>query len=283
VIAIVGGFVAAGMWAASALCISRSTRMVPPISVLGWVLLIGAVISAPFALSEGVPAGFGGEHVGLIVLTAIGNTTGLLCAYSALRLGKIGVVAPITSAQGAAAAVIAVLAGERVAAGAGLALGFIVLGVVLSSMARSNEQATARREGVAVTFAVVAALFFGLGLFAMGRLSEDLPVSWIIFPSRTIGVLALSVPLLLTGRLRMTRQAAPLVVASSLLEVGGLVAYTLGARHGIAVAAILGSQFAAFATLAAFVLFRERLARVQLVGVAVIALGVAVLTGLQAA
>jgi drug/metabolite transporter (DMT)-like permease len=80
----------------------------------------------------------------------------------------------------------------------------------------------------------------------------------------------------------MTREAAPLVFASGILEVAGLVAFTIGARHGIAVAAVLGSQFAAIATVAAFFLFRERLARVQLAGVAVIAVGVAVLTALQA-
>jgi drug/metabolite transporter (DMT)-like permease len=95
-------------------------------------------------------------------------------------------------------------------------------------------------------------------------------------------VVLVTIPLAVTARLRMTRGAAPLVVASGLLEVGGLVAFTIGARHGIAVAAVLGSQFAAIAAVAAFVLFRERLARVQVVGVAVIAVGVAVLTALQA-
>jgi drug/metabolite transporter (DMT)-like permease len=80
----------------------------------------------------------------------------------------------------------------------------------------------------------------------------------------------------------MSRSAAPLVAASGLLEVGGVVAYTLGARDGIAVAAVLGSQFAAIAAVLAFFLFRERLSRVQIVGVSIIAVGVAVLTGLQA-
>lgn len=281
-IAIVGGLTAAAMWAASVLCISRSTRMLPPVAILGSVLLIGSVISAPFALAQGVPAGFGREQLVLIGLTAIGNTTGLLFAYSSLRFGRVGVVAPITSAQGAAAAVIAVLAGEQIATGAGVALGVIVLGVVLSSMTRSNELGSDRREGVAVALAIGAALFFGLGLFAMGRLSEDVPIAWIIFPSRTIAVLLVTIPLAVAGRMRMTREAAPLVVASGLLEIAGLVAFTLGARHGIAVAAVLGSQFAAIAAVAAFVLFRERLARVQIVGVAVIATGVAVLTALQA-
>ena len=80
----------------------------------------------------------------------------------------------------------------------------------------------------------------------------------------------------------MTREALPYVVASGFLEVAGLVAYTIGARHGIAIAAILGSQFAAFAAVAAYFVFRERLARVQVAGVAVTAVGVAVLTGVQA-
>lgn len=281
-IAIVGGLAAAAMWAASALCISRSARMLPPVAILGSVLLIGSLISAPFALARGVPAGLGREQIVLIGLTTIGNTTGLLFAYSSLRFGKVGIVAPITSAQGAAAAVIAVLAGEQIATGAGVALGVIVFGVVLSSMTRTNELGSDRREGLAVGLAIGAALFFGLGLFAMGRLSEDLPIAWIIFPSRTIAVLLVTIPLAIAGRMRMTREAAPLVVASGLLEIGGLVAFTMGARHGIAVAAVLGSQFAAIAAVAAFVLFRERLARVQVVGVAVIAVGVAVLTALQA-
>jgi drug/metabolite transporter (DMT)-like permease len=282
VIAILGGLVAAAMWAASALCISRSTRMIPPVAVLGWVLLIGSMISAPFALAQGVPAELGREQVVLLVVTAIGNTTGLLLVYSSLRFGKVGVVAPITSAQGAAAAVIAVAAGEQIATGAGVALGAIVVGVVLSSMSRTSEVGSDRREGLAIALSIGAALFFGLGLFAMGQLSEDIPIAWIIFPSRTIAVVFVTVPLAVTGRLRMTREAAPLVVASGLLEVAGLVAFTIGARDGIAVAAVLGSQFAAIATVAAFFLFRERLARVQIVGVAVIAVGVAVLTALQA-
>ena len=281
VIAILGGLTAAAMWAASSLCTSRSTRMLPPVVVLGWVLLAGAAISAPFALSSGVPDGLVGEHLGWLLVVTLGNTAGLLCAYSSLRFGKVGVVAPITSAQGAAAAVIAVLAGEQLAAGAGIALGAIVIGVAMSSIARGGEDEGDRREGLAVSFAIAAAAFFGIGLFAMGRLSEELPVAWVLFPTRLLGVIVLTVPLLVLGRLRMTRDARPLVIASGVLEVLGLVAYNVGAREGIAVAAVLSSQFAAIAAVAAYFLFRERLARVQIAGVVVIALGVAVLTALQ--
>ena len=54
------------------------------------------------------------------------------------------------------------------------------------------------------------------------------------------------------------------------------------ARHGIAVAAVLSSQFAALSGIAAYFLFRERLSRIQLAGVLTVIAGVAVLSALRA-
>jgi drug/metabolite transporter (DMT)-like permease len=62
----------------------------------------------------------------------------------------------------------------------------------------------------------------------------------------------------------------------------GFSAFALGARHGLAVAAVLASQFAGIAAIAAFVLFRERLTRLQLSGVSIVALGVAILSAVRA-
>jgi drug/metabolite transporter (DMT)-like permease len=64
--------------------------------------------------------------------------------------------------------------------------------------------------------------------------------------------------------------------------VAGLGSYALGAREGIAVAAVLASLFGALAAVLAAVLFGERLARVQVAGVGTIAAGVALLTALHA-
>jgi hypothetical protein len=88
--------------------------------------------------------------------------------------------------------------------------------------------------------------------------------------------------LIAARRLRITRAALPLVVASGLAELGGFTAYAVGARHGIAVAAVLASQFAALAVIAAFLLFAERLTRTQVAGVVAIAIGVAALSALRA-
>jgi drug/metabolite transporter (DMT)-like permease len=65
-------------------------------------------------------------------------------------------------------------------------------------------------------------------------------------------------------------------------EVLGFFSFTAGSRHGIAVTAVLASQFAALAALVGYRLFNERLSRVQLVGAVTVIAGVAVLSALQA-
>ena len=85
----------------------------------------------------------------------------------------------------------------------------------------------------------------------------------------------------LAGRLRMTRRAVPLVVVVGLGEVLGNASYVVGARESIAIAAVLASQFAAVAAVAAFFLFRERLSPRQSSGVVAIAVSVAILTAVR--
>ena len=62
----------------------------------------------------------------------------------------------------------------------------------------------------------------------------------------------------------------------------GFFSYTTGARHGIAIAAVLSSQFGAIASVAGYYLFGERLTRVQVAGVVTLVAGVAVLSALRA-
>jgi drug/metabolite transporter (DMT)-like permease len=52
----------------------------------------------------------------------------------------------------------------------------------------------------------------------------------------------------------------------------------LGARHGIAIAAVLSSQFGTFAAILGYLVLGERLSRVQVCGVAAVVAGVAALS-----
>lgn len=282
-LAILGGLGAAVAFSVTTICASRATRMIGSPSVLAWVLFTGFCIVAPWAVLEGVPDRLDATSAAWLTIAGCGNVLGLLLAYGALRVGKVGIVAPIISTEGAIVAVIAVFAGEDVARGSGVLLAVIVVGIVLAALARDPDTVRSDRVSLRVpVLAMAAACSFAVGLYATGRASADLPIAWAVMPPRVVGVLVVALPLALTSRMRLTRRAAPLVVACGIAEVVGFASFAIGARHGVAVAAVLASQFAAISGVAAYVLFRERLNRVQLAGVALIITGVAVLTWLQA-
>lgn len=281
-IAIVGGLGAAVLWSASTLATSRSTKIVTPTTVLAWVMTLGAAMTAPFALIAGVPETLGGEELAWLVTSGLANLYGLLLSYSALRVGKVGLVAPITSAQGAGAALIAVVAGERIASGSGAMLALIAAGVMFASISGATEEVEERRDGRAAALAGSAALLFGFGLYASGRVAGDVPIAWVVFIPRLVGTVTFALPMATLGRVRMSGRALPFVMVSAVCEIAGLAFFLVAAREGIAVAAILSSQFAALAAVGAYVLFGERLRRIQVAGVVAILVGVAVLTGLQA-
>jgi drug/metabolite transporter (DMT)-like permease len=280
VIAVLGGLGAACSWAGALLCASRATKLIGPPSVLTWVMLTGLVVVAPVAAAGGIPDELGRRELGWLLVAGAGNVAGLLFSYAALRVGKVSIVGPISSTEGAIAAVLAIVAGEAIGSGVAGTLCVIVAGVVLAGIAPDGEAGGDPLR--ASLLAVGAAVCFGVSLYATARVSEALPLIWAVLPARVLGVAVVALPLLAMRRIRITRRALPLVVASGLCEVGGFASFALGSRHGIAVAAVLASQFAAVAAVAAYVLFHERLTRLQLTGVVAIAVGVAVLTGLQA-
>ncbi len=281
-LAILGGLAAAAFWTVTTLCSSRSSRIIGPVSVLAWVMIVGFVVTAPAAAIEGVPTNLHGSVLAWLVLSGVCNVGGLLFAYEALRIGKIGLASPIISTEGAVAAVIAVIAGEALGLPRGVTLVLIVLGIVAVAAGSAGEEAPGHHDLKAALCAGTAALTFGLGLYSTGRVSNEVPLVWAVLPPRVIGVVVVAIPLIVSRRLRLTRRAALLVAGSGLGEVGGYFAYAFGARHGIAVTAVLGSQFAVLAAIVAYFLFGEKLGRLRIAGVALTAIGVALLSALQA-
>jgi len=282
VIPILGGLGAALMWGTATLCTSRSSRLVGAGSVLAWVMLTGLAISLPIAVASGVPAALDRGVAAWLALSGVMNVAGLAMVYEALRIGKVGIVSPVASTEGAIAALIAVAAGEALGVPTALVLVVIALGIVLASRPSDDRGVEHAHPAFATLLAFGAATTFGVGLYATGHVSNDVPVAWVILPARLLGALLVAAPIAVRGRLRLSREVAPLVVAAGLCEIVCMASYTLGARHGIAVTAVLASQFAAVSAVGAYVLFHERLSAVQRTGAGVILLGVAVLAAVQA-
>src|SRR5476649_2390367 len=132
-LAIVGGLGAAIAWTMTTLAAARATKLIDSWSLVSSVMVVGLIVSIPTAVISGVPAGLNGRSTIWLSVAGFGNVIGLLFAYTALRIGKIGLVAPITSTEGAVAALIAVVAGEHLAPSEGIPLLAIAAGVVLAA------------------------------------------------------------------------------------------------------------------------------------------------------
>ena len=276
-VSIVFGLLTACFFASTSLITSRTVKVIGSPSSLAWTMLAGLVITVPFAAFAGVPANLGASWPWM-VLAGLGNVGGILLAGFALRVGKVGVVAPILATGGAISALIAALLGESIAPIVAFLLLVIVGGIVLSAIAPDPAPLANERPVYAVVITSLAAVSIGLGLFATGNLSDELPISWVLLPARVAGVLIVLIPLLVVRKLRITRSTAPLVIAMGFTEVLGFTCFAIGAQYSVAVMSVFASQFAPIAAVAAYFLFKERLGRLQILGVVVIVAAVTALS-----
>ncbi len=276
-VSIVFGLLTAVFFASAGLLSSRVVKVIGSWSSVAWTMLVGLTVTLPFVFMSGVPEAVG-ENVGWLLTAGIGNVTGLVLVGYAFRVGKVGVIAPIAATEGAIAAVIAAILGESIAPIIAFLLLVIVVGIVISAIAPDPEPLEHEQPVAAVLLATAGAVAFGVSLYAAARLSGDLPIAWVLLPARVVGVVAIAIPLVLMRRLRLTRKMVPLVIAMGLAEVIGFTCFAIGAQYQVAVTSVLASQFAPIAAVMAYVLFKERLGRLQITGVAILVVAVTALS-----
>ena len=282
-IGLLGGLGAALSWATAALTAARASRAGGPARTLAWVMLIGLGLICPTLLFAD-PSSLSAHTIVLLAVAGAGNVGGLLLEYAALRAGPVGVVAPIASTEGAIAAVIAAVAGQPVSAAVVPVLVVLSVGVFLAAGGGVDApHLPGQHRYRAAVLALGAAGLFAVNLYALGQAGSQASVVWTLWPARLVGTVMVALPLAAQGKLRLPRMPLAWAAASGVAEVLGILAYATGARHGVAVPAVVGSQFAALAAVGGFYLFGERLAPRQVAGLVIIGVGVAALAVIQAA
>jgi len=274
VISILFGLATATLFAVSSLAASRAVRVISSPAIVAWGMSLGLVVLIPWLVISGPPPQLSTVEFGWWVAAGAGNIVGLLMAYVAFRNGKVGLIAAILATEGAIAALIAVLFGESLLPVAGVILMVIVLGIVLAALAPDPAPIAQERPVLAVGLGILAAAAFGVSLFSIGHLSDTVPLPWLLLSARLIGTVAIALPMLLLGRLRIVRKALPYVLIIAVAEVIGFVCFTIGSREGIAVTSVLASMYAPITAIAAYFLFKERLGRWQIAGVVIVIVGV---------
>jgi drug/metabolite transporter (DMT)-like permease len=215
--------------------------------------------------------------VGLALLAGAGNAAGLIGFYKAAELGPLSVAAPI----GAVGAVIPVVwgltSGDAVRApqiaGLALAMGGAAL-VARRPSAGDHEAVSYPDPRASVFWAAGSAVAFGVFLTALPKASAH-GQAWALFDARLALVALLAVWAGRSlGAIRLQRSSATLAVPGLLLVVGTLF-YTAAADRGeLSLVSVLGSLFPVVTVGLGVSLLRERLSRVQAIGVAAALTGI---------
>ena len=203
---------------------------------------------------------------------------GLAAFYRALAVGTMGIVGPITATAAAVPVAYGLARGERPSAlqGVGVALAF--LGVVGASLEPAAE-AGARKIGAGVGLSLVGAAGFGFTLVALSRASAG-GAAWATLSMRAVGApLVVAAALVLRPRGMRPSRSWLLLVAVGLGDTGATILYGLATTHGLlSVVSVLASLYPVVLIVLARTFLAERLAHLQLAGVAAALAGVALIS-----
>lgn len=209
------------------------------------------------------------------VAAGIVGAAGLSSYYLALATGTMGVVAPVTSLGVLVPVVVGFVNGESPAALVIAGVVVAIVGIVLTSGPEFSGGASPRP----VIIAAISGVFFGLFFVSFDQGAEDSPLLtlWAMRAVVAVGFVAVSLIRWTTWGIRGRVTLAVLVI--SLGDLGANLTFGIASTKGyVSVTSVLSSLFPVVTVLLARLFLNERLRHVQIAGVAVTMLGVALIS-----
>lgn len=268
-------------------------------------LLIGVAPWYPLNFSHTTPTlALAASGLALVILA------GAALLYRSFAIGKLAVVSPIAASFGAIVTILALIGGERPKAPQLLGLALLLVGVALSSIASTPSAPAAPSTadgapvkrgallGPGVIEALSATALFGVAYFALRGVVASVGGVETAFIGKVADLLALTAMVLVGwasrrfARLPSFAQGAVIPAARSLaprsavfwrwivpgavLDISANVAYNIGVAGALtSIVATLSSLFTAVTVVLAWIFLRERLGRLQWIGVAFVLVGIA--------
>ena len=250
----------------------KARTMAPPAVV---AITQGAALVALSAIllvrNTGLSPSFSGNGPLWSIAAGLAGAAGLVCFYTALASGTMGVVAPISSLGALVPVFLGLLTGERPSAIAWVGMAVAVTGAALASGPELAGAVPPRP----VILAAVAAVFFGAALYSLDR-GARYALLETLWGMRLTSVALFVVAGLVARSVGGTRaRDLPALVVIGLGDVtaNALFAYS-SSRGMVSVASVLGSLYPVATVFWAWLLLGERLRRVQAIGVALTLVGV---------
>jgi drug/metabolite transporter (DMT)-like permease len=246
------------------------SRTVDPLAILAvsqpiGLAFLGIVVAAR---ATGPP----GPEVAWSAPAAVVGTIGLAAFYRGMAVGAISIVAPIAGAGAAIPVVVGVARGDRPSLLQGVGFAAAIAGVVLSSWERHPGRT---RFAAGAGFGVVSMLAFGFYFVFLHQASGE-DFLWPAFLFRVVSTSLVWIALLVVRpSVRGVGGALGALVLIGLLDTGGNTLYVAAASYGsLSVTAVLASLYPVVTVLLARYRLRERVHRLQEVGIALTIVGI---------
>ena len=265
-------------WGVSDYMGGLKSRSLPMLTVLLASQATALGVLAALLLAEGgtPPAG----HFLLAAAVAgSGEVVGISALYRGLARGTMSIVAPISNAAPVVPLFTAAFLGEVPGRTQLAGLAMVLVGILMTSLERSDPGVGTRRRRVSIMCGLLSALGFGTFFTAINFASEG-EVPWALFVARitTVTVLAFAgILFTLLGRYRFAVSTAnlPVVAAIGLLMVAADAMYAFASTLGmLSVVAVLAGLHPVVTVALGRVHLKERISATRYAGIAICVLGV---------
>lgn len=216
------------------------------------------------------------ELIPWAMLASLTGFSGLSMLYSALAIGRMGIVSPIAALGAIVPVAIGLTSGELPSSLQLIGIIVAIVGVVLAS----GPELSGGAETKPVLLAIGAAASFGLCLWAIARGSEYSVFGTMLIMRIQTSILCAA--WIFTQRKKLSRSNLPwfALIVIGIFDIMANVAFGFAATQGLlSLTSVLGSLYPVVTVMMAFIILKERLLPVQYVGITAALLGVAAIAG----
>ena len=236
---------------------SNATSVVIAAYAVGFVLLIALALLWKEPFPAQIDLFWGG-------LAGLAGAIGLISFYSALSIGRMGIAAPVSAILTASLPVLFSVFTQGLPTFLQL-IGF-VLAILAIALISRPERAKGRPEGLGL--ALLAGCGFGCFFILISRVNPS-ATFWPLAMARFTSVLFLLIMVWLRRQPIMPKMAvAPYVLLAGILDAIGNAFFVLATHSGrLDIAAVLSSLYPAATVILAALVLRERVNRIQAIGI----------------
>ncbi|GLJ02591.1 EamA/RhaT family transporter [Bacillus sp. Nf3] len=276
------GLIAAFCFGLSDFMVTQATRKVQTLPALLGIQFIASLLLGVFVLTQSPHIDKSSIPImawlGIAGISVI-NFIGTLLLYRAFEKGTLSIVSPIGSGFAVVTAILAFVGGERLPFNSIIGVILLIIGVF--TVTRSSNKAGQQVTLSGIPEAIIASICIGFYFWAIGYITPHLGVILPVLITRIIQFFCAFV-LLRVKRIQLPRISLSIgmvLVVAALLDTGALLSFNMGQAVDYTTSTTaLTSLYSVVTILMAGLILKEKLIKSQWAGIAIILLGVMIVS-----